>query len=65
MADYKKMYTEMVDQSERALALLEEAKALLIQGEQNAEDIFIESSQREEAERPALKLIPAEKGPRP
>ena len=39
--DYRKMYLQMLDAAEHALAALDEARALLIAAEQAAEETYI------------------------
>ena len=50
------MYVELLDKADRAAAMIEEARALLIQGMREAEEIYIESSEREDREKPMLYL---------
>jgi len=50
MADYKRMYTTMVDAAEQAIELMNigdycGARRLLINAEQEAEDIFVETDE--------------------
>ena len=55
MVDYKKMYHIMVDASERAITAITQqnygtAKEALIQAEQAAEELYIETAEDEESE---------------
>ena len=55
MVDYKKLYHKMVDASERAIAAINAqnygmAKEILIRGEREAEELYIESADEEEEE---------------
>ena len=55
MVDYKKMYYIMMDASERAIIALKQqnygvAKKILIAAERRAEELYIETADKEEEE---------------